>query len=205
MKLNQRLAETGFVLTLLGFIWLGSCGEVKIVETIDPAVQYADDQQLIAEYLDLNEYSFNDTTESGTRVVVFEAGEGISPEEGSIVKIDYAARLLQRDSLDDVLDTTFFATTIDSVTDIHGLISTDPQIVYTYSNTGWTLLESVVGTGYITGFREGVTNLIGSINEGGNGEIIIPSAAGYGTTGSGGVIPANTVIIFKIYLSGVTP
>ena len=111
MKLNQRLAGTGFAFTIVGFIWLASCAEVNVVETPDPAVQYAEDQQLIAEYIDLNELTVNDTTNSGTRVVIFESGEGLQPVDGSIVKIDYAARLLQRDSLNDVLDTTFFAST----------------------------------------------------------------------------------------------
>jgi len=48
----------------------------------------------------------------------------------------------------------------------------------------------------ISGWRVAVPLL----KKGGKGTFLFPSRLGYGTTGSGGVIPANTVIIFDIEL-----
>lgn len=51
----------------------------------------------------------------------------------------------------------------------------------------------------IPGWTEGITYF----KEGGNGILLIPSALGYGTQGSGSAIPPNSVIIFDVTLIDV--
>ncbi len=191
----MRLLVAGIV--AIGFISLMGCDEGNIRETPTPGEIYQTDLEIINDYLADNNYEYNDTTESGTRVLIFDTGDGESPQNGEIVTFDYTGRFLFRNSDEEVIDTIFFETTIEDVSDEEN-IPLAAAITYTFSNDGWTLAVN----NYVVGFREGVTRMLSEIEVGGNGEIVLPSAAAYGPRGTLG-IPGNSVLVFEIYLRSV--
>lgn len=195
--------KTKLFLLIVGIsgLFISGCEDPNIVVTEDPIVQYLEDIDLINDYLAEKGYTYDDTTNAGVRVVVLDEGTGTPVEENAILRFDYTTRLLYIDSLGNLSDTTHLASTMQDVADEHGLNPDDP-INYTYSSNGWTLLSIVTGVEYIAGFREGVTSIMGLINEDGYGEIVIPSASAYGIAGNSSVNP-NTVLIFEIYLRDV--
>ncbi len=191
------------LITGLFISFLTGCDDPNIFVPEDPGIQYQKDLELIEDYLAMKGYTYDDTTASGVRVVVLDAGTGLAVEENSILTVDYTTRLLLIDSLGNLTDTTHLASTMQDVADEHGF-NPDDQLIYTYSSNGWSLLGQVTGREYIVGFRQGVTNICGKLNEGGFGEIVIPSASAYGVAGNASV-PPNTVLIFEIYLRKVKP
>ena len=185
---------------VVGLTTLTNCEDPNIIEFPDPAIQYKVDIDLIDLYLTQNELDYTDTTTSGVRVVIFDEGEGEATQENSIVAFDYTVITLV-DTAGIIVDTTHISSTIEDVAAEHD-VNQDPQVIYTYSSNGWTLESSVTGANYIQGFREGVTSLLGMINEGGYGKIYLPSGTAYGTRGNSSIGP-NVVVVFEIYLREV--
>ena len=193
-----------YFLVISVIVFLAACGgDEQIVETVDAVEQARMDSVLIADYLALNNYEEN-LTDRGVRLVVTEQGNSRMAQEGDIIQFDFAGRFLNRNDDDEVIDTAYFDTTIFSIANAElGVEEDNPirfrPVVYTYSEDGWTLTQSSGGTGFIVGFRDGVTELLKIIGVGGAGEIVLPSRVAYGTTGTIGINP-NQVIIFEIYL-----
>ena len=69
----------------------------------------------------------------------------------------------------------------------------------TYATTAYTFTD-LAGGGITSGFVEGLK----LVKNGGSLSIIVPSKLGYGTSSSGGVIPANACLRFDIYNVAVT-
>ena len=184
-------------------VFLGACGEEEIADVFNANEQYKLETELIRDYLAGNNFE-EDTTNLGIRLVVTDPGSEQMAETGDIVYFDFAGRFLNRNEDEEVIDTAYFDTTIFSIAQAElGVEDDNPirfrPVVYTYSEDGWTLTQSSGGTGFIVGFREGVTELLKKVGVGGAGEIILPSRVAYGTSGTIGINP-NQVIIFEIYL-----
>lgn len=187
----------------LALVFLGACGEEEIADVFNANEQYKLETELIRDYLAGNNFE-EDTTNLGIRLVVTDPGSEQMAETGDIVYFDFAGRFLNRNEDEEVIDTAYFDTTIFSIAQAElGVEDDNPirfrPVVYTYSEDGWTLTQSSGGTGFIVGFREGVTELLKKVGVGGAGEIILPSRVAYGTSGTIGINP-NQVIIFEIYL-----
>ena len=191
------------LISVLALIFVAGCGQEEIAEAFDANEQYKLETELIRDYLAENNFE-EDTTDIGVRLVVTDQGGEQMAEIGDVIYFDFAGRFLNRNEDEEVIDTAYFDTTIFSIAEEElGVEDDNPirfrPVVYTYSDDGWTLTQSSGGTGFIVGFRDGVTELLKIIGVGGAGEIVLPSRVAYGTTGTIGINP-NQVIIFEIYL-----
>ncbi|MBN2236662.1 MAG: FKBP-type peptidyl-prolyl cis-trans isomerase [Bacteroidales bacterium] len=87
-------------------------------------------------------------------------------------------------------------------TGVQPTISSNVTVNYTGKLTTGLVFDSGTSSfplsNVIKGWQEGIPLL----KAGGTGKLFIPSGLGYGTTGSGS-IPANTVLIFDVYLISV--
>ncbi len=203
LKIKSFLSLIGIV----GIVFLSACGgDEQIAEAFDANAQFLIEKDLINDYLTENNYE-EDTTDIGVRLVTTDAGSNQLVEVGDIVYFDFAGRFLNRNDDDEVIDTAYFDTTIFSIANEElGVEEDNPiryrPIVYTYSSDGWTLTSSSGGSDFILGFRDGVTELLKKVGIGGAGEIILPSNVAYGTTGTVGINP-NQTLIFEIYIRRV--
>lgn len=192
---------------IIGIVFLGACGgEEDIAEAFDVRAQFEIEKKLIQDYLAENNFE-EDTTDIGVRLVVTDQGSEEMVEVGDIVYFDFAGRFLNRNEEDEVIDTAYFDTTLFSIANAElGVEDDNPiryrPIVYTYSSDGWTLTSNSGGSDFILGFRDGVTELLKKIGIGGAGEILLPSQLAYGTRGTVGINP-NQTLIFEIYLQRV--
>ncbi|MEP5613636.1 MAG: FKBP-type peptidyl-prolyl cis-trans isomerase [Cyclobacteriaceae bacterium] len=194
------------LLLILGIslVFLISCGEGKIIVSVDPAIQRAADVAIINEYLTSKGYdpSTVDTTESGVRYVILDEGQtafdSLSIDESDIVDFNYIGRLT---------DDKLFDTTIESITQEDTTIFTEGRvyipILINYSSTGWTISGR-----FITGFTDGVSTTFNKVHVGGRILIVFPSDLGYGSIAqfSNGIetIPASSVITFELQPVRVT-
>ena len=194
-------------LVAAAFSLLSACGGEDIIATpFSAAEQFEVDKQLIRDYLALYQYD-EDTTDFGVRLVVLEEGTGSQPEVNDLITFDYAGRFVSRNEDDEVIDTLVFDTTVFTIAEeAQGVEENDPAryrpLVYTYSSDGWTLTADSGGSGFIIGFRDGVTEIMKKLRAGGKGEIIMPSNLAYGPRGITG-IPGNQVLVFEIFLREV--
>lgn len=199
----KRVNSCLILIGALALVFLGGCGQEEIAEAFDVNEQYRLETELIRDYLAENNFE-EDTTDLGVRLVVTDQGGEQMAEIGDVIYFDFAGRFLNRNEEEQVIDTAYFDTTIFSIAQEElGVEDNNPiryrPVVYTYSEDGWTLTQSSGGTGFIVGFRDGVTELLKKIGVGGAGEIVLPSRVAYGTSGTVGINP-NQVIIFEIYL-----
>ncbi|MEL6559097.1 MAG: FKBP-type peptidyl-prolyl cis-trans isomerase [Bacteroidota bacterium] len=191
------------LISVLALIFIAGCGQEEIAEAFDANEQYKLETELIRDYLAENNFE-EDTTDIGVRLVVTDQGSEQMAEIGDVIYFDFAGRFLNRNEDEEVIDTAYFDTTIFSIAEEElGVEEDNPirfrPVVYTYSEDGWTLTQSSGGTGFIVGFRDGVTELLKIVGVGGAGEIVLPSRVAYGTAGRVGINP-NQVLIFEIYL-----
>lgn len=200
-----KICFLGLVLTAMSLLY--ACGgEDIIADAFSAAEQFEVDKELIRDYLSLYQFE-EDTTDLGVRLVVEEEGTGALPEVSDLVYFDYAGRFINRNDDDEVIDTTYFDTTIFTIAnEKQGVEVNDPAryrpIVYSYSSDGWTLTSSSGGANFIIGFRNGVTEIMKQLRVGGKGQIIMPSNLAYGVLGTTGIGP-NQVLVFEIYLRQV--
>ncbi|MGB3464568.1 MAG: hypothetical protein WBA74_04830 [Cyclobacteriaceae bacterium] len=208
-NLNNYLS----IALLATIVFLSACGGDETVDsTFDPLVQFEIEKELINDYLIEKEYEA-DTTTLGVRVVVLESGEDQKVEEGQLVSFDFSGRFLDLSDDMEIIDSVYFTTTLFDLAKekidtslVDNPISFRP-VRYSYSANGWTLTSASGGSGYLPGFRDGLTELLTKIGKGGSGEIILPSRVAYGLTGStnssgfpDGVVSSNQVLIFEIFL-----
>ncbi|WP_425393028.1 FKBP-type peptidyl-prolyl cis-trans isomerase [Ekhidna sp.] len=189
--------------------FLMACGDGNVIIQEDPDIQLEKDSIAIAAYLSEKGYDDYKITDTGTRYIILEEGDGLPIDESDIVSFDYTGILLSD---------TIFDTSIKSVGDsirahflqdsvgladksIHQTFLTlfsqgkvYAPLTYTYSSSGWTINEQ-----FITGFSDGVTETFKEMNVGGKSIIIIPSGIAYGTRGNGTLIAPNTPILFELY------
>ena len=147
----KRITSLLLAALLIGMI---SC---KKDDTNTQSEQLAEDVSLIEKYLTDNNLTAQKKN-SGLYYIIEKAGNGVHPNIGSTVTVQYKGYLLDGTEFD--------------------------------SGTATFPLSSVV-----TGWQEGIP----LFKKGGRGQLFIPSYMGYGTSGSSS-IPANSVIIFDIYL-----
>lgn len=190
-------------------MWI-SCGRVDILTPTDPAIQAAEDSATIVNYLaDLGLSGKDSMLATGVHYVVLDSGDSNAIDESDIVTFHYTGKLLS----DTIFDTTIkeVADSIRSAVEAD-TVGIDPSslqlsllftfsasrtyspIEYTYSGSGWTLISS----GFIDGFNDGVSASLNKLKVGGSALIVIPSGQAYRTQGSGLLIAPNTVIAFKL-------
>lgn len=171
-----------------------------------------------------------DTLDFNIRYVVIEEGEGRVIEPNDIYSVEYLGKLVDSKVFD--TNNLRWAITNDSINYVNSL--TDfPSILAHFKNDVTSTLDSAQDrvvldftlyqagrayapyrfnyiprgdnvTGFVTGFVLGIRNLIPKLKKGGYGEVYIPSAVAYGTTGNVN-IPGNTPLIFELHLVDVKP
>jgi len=213
MNLKKEIAAISSIILLM---ILQSCGDGNVIVLENPSVQFKKDLAIITNYLaDLGfEGDEIDTTKSGVRYVILDAGDpNLVIEESDIVSYHYIGRLA---------NDTIFDTTIQEVADsIRAKVNADTvgkkdltehylildtfletkkydSIDFTYSKSGWTVTQ------FIPGFKEGLIASFDGLGVGGGTLIAIPSSQGYGANATGLLIPANAVLIFELYPIAIT-
>jgi hypothetical protein len=168
---NQSL---WWVLGLLVGLW--SC-EIEIDEPYDFDATKAADIQEINEVIANNGWPAPDTTLSGARYIIFEGRDttDATPQQEDIVYFDYTGFLLNG---------TVFDTTVPAVADTAftetGDIVFEP-VVYTFSDTGWTLRYVPIVSQYLTSvtpstaFQEAITEAFLRMSPGDKVIILLPS------------------------------
>lgn len=149
--------------------------EQAVVERLQ-SEQLDKDQTIIDEYL-VNNNLEAEKTEDGIAVVTLEAGNGEFPENGDLVKVAYAVRLL---------DGTLIDTSYEDLAKENGVFN--PQ--RTYEPYGFTLGNREVIQGWDLG--------IPKVDKGGKAKLLVPSHLAYGARNNGGPIPPNSVLVFDI-------
>lgn len=160
------------------------------------------DNEAIDAYIAANNLENVFTAQSGVRYVFLKDGNGETPNLNDIVSIDYIGKLLT----DKVFDASNKQDAIDGDVFVEGR---------TYGPLRFNLTRDGAALGgFVAGFKDGVTKILLETDDndnrlmttGGRALLFIPSAIGYGTSGtSDGTIPANTVIAFEISLVSVRP
>lgn len=112
-------------------------------------------------------------TPSGLNYVIVKEGDGIKPVAGNMVSVHYVGKLLDGKEFDSS---------------------------YKNPQSGGKPVDFPIGQGMvIPGWEEGIMNM----KKGGKSTFIIPSTLAYGETGSPGVIPPNSVLVFEVELVDV--
>jgi FKBP-type peptidyl-prolyl cis-trans isomerase FkpA len=138
------------------------------------------DQKVISDYIAKNNLQAKvQKTASGLHYIDIVEGAGSSPSRGDNVKVHYSGKLLNGKEFDNS--------------------RTNPQ-------AGGKPIDFQVGVGMvIPGWEEGIM----SMKKGGKRMLIIPSGLAYGSDGSPGAIPPNSVLLFDVELvdfsKGSTP
>jgi hypothetical protein len=183
-----------------------SCGEVDLIELNDFNEQRLLDERLIADYLEENNFSNVDSTESGIKYVILEQGEGAAPIPNEFVAIDFYNQdfdnIVYASNMRDVADTSVFVP----------IGQTFEPIVFTYSQSGWTL-DFVTFTDELLGdgLKEAIGQSFSKMGVGGHVLVLVPSGLAYGPNPNQGrgpsdprvEVPANTVLIYNIFLRDV--
>ncbi len=199
------------VIGMFTLLMVISCGDGNVLITPDPDIQADEDSATIVNYLSDLGYEGDEVgvTESGVRYVIVDEGDGSPIDESDIVTFFYTGILLNDTifdtSVQEVGDSIRLAVQEDTV----GVEATDLQLallrsfsedrIYepfeiTYSASGWTIAGQ-----FIDGFIDGIAGTFNKMNTGGTALIVLPSAEAYGASGSGLLIPSNTVISFELY------
>lgn len=134
------------------------------------------DKGIIEEYLVNNNLEAN-YTEEGIAVVTLESGNGEYPENGDLVKVDYAVRLL---------DGTLVDTSNEQLAQENNVYNAQRE----YKPYEFTLGNREVIQGWDLG--------VPKVDKGGKAKLLIPSQYAYGARNTGGPIPPNAVLVFDI-------
>lgn len=171
-------------------LWACGDGDIRVIP--DPAVQRANDIEIIEEFFMDKGYSPNevDTTESGVRYVILDPGKaelGIV-DENDIVSFHYIGKLATD---------TLFDTTIESIAETSSIYDETRNyapLVITYTSSGWTIQGL-----FVRGFSDGITCTFNKMKIGGRALIAMPSNLGYGSSPPfGSKIPSNAVLTFEL-------
>lgn len=146
------------------------------------AVQLEEDIATIDAYLEENNIEAQ-TTESGIRYVITEAGNGEKAEAGDKVKVNYAGY---------VLNGEYFDTSIKEIAEEKGIYSPQREPYEPFTVT--------LGTGsVIKGWDEGLTYL----TEGAEATLYVPSPLAYGPRARSATIGPNAILVFDVELVDV--
>ncbi len=136
------------------------------------------DEELIDKFLTENNIEAQSTA-SGLRYVITEEGEGVQPETGQTVEVNYVGH---------VLNGEYFDTSIKSVAEEKGLYNEQRE---------YKPLEFPLGQGaVISGWDEGLALL----NKRAKATFYIPSGLAYGPRARSEQIPANSILVFDVEL-----
>lgn len=177
-----------FPLLILAALTLGLSVVACLPDVETPQEIFDRDLQKIDKYIVENNLSgVKEHTEEGAGIVMFwetVSGSGATVNKGDTLHIDYTGYLL---------DGTVFDTSFEDVA-----IEED---IYDEDRGGYEPIEiKYLSTGMIEGFNFALSKM----EEGDVATVIIPSYFGYGNS-QAGMIPANSVLIFDIYLRAVNP
>lgn len=183
------------VLILCTLAGLYACNDDGIVSTVDPDIQLEIDLEVIADYIADHGFEQVDTTVSGVRYVVLDSGSGPGIELNDIVSFHMVGRLT---------DGFLFATNLDTADINNGTYDSAlfyRPIRYTYTPDGWNIPELVSNYGSLeSGYREGLSKVMGILRIGGRARLIVPSGLAYASSPPFGFgIPKNAVLVFDIY------
>jgi len=183
------------VLTISVGLVMSCNNDIEVEPTVDTDAQWLEDIQIIEDYITANGYSY-DTTTNGVRYTILDSGSGNSVNPNDIVGFHYIGRLTTD---------TLFRTSVDTVLFNNGAGDSSrsyPPIHYTYSTSGWNI-PSIYSSYYDfeTGYREGVSKVIGLMKEGGHAKLMIPSGLAYQQFDptTFGIIPPYSVLVFDIF------
>ena len=200
--MKSRMNKGLFV--LIATVLLTACGDGNVVVQVDPAIQLASDSVIIAEYMDGKGYDGYETTSAGVRYFIIKEGAGAAIDESDIVTFDFIGMLTN----DSIFDTSI-KTIGDSIRNVENIPDkfsaafsenkTYSSFTITYASSGWTINGQ-----FVAGFSNGVSVTFNKMNVGGKAVIAIPSALGYGASGSGLLIPPNAVIVFELLPTEIT-
>ncbi len=167
--------------------FLKQLSENEYFEMVEAKRKEVEDKQLKIDLDILDKYLADNKietqkTESGLRYKINEQGSGANAENGQVVKVNYAGRLLGGQ---------YFDTSIESVA--------KEQELY-QEGRPYQPLSFQLGQGrVIKGWDEGISLL----NPGSKATLYIPSPLGYGSRSAGPVIGPNSILVFDVELVGV--
>ncbi|MGM0579370.1 MAG: FKBP-type peptidyl-prolyl cis-trans isomerase [Bacteroidota bacterium] len=177
MKKLMFLMLTGLVLALFS-----SCDEdCENLRGECPDEQLAEDIAIIENYLEENNLTAQKDGSYDLFYIVEEEGNGIKPENGQEVEVNYTGKYL---------DGEVFDTSIESVAKEAGVYSESR----TYEPFKFTLGKRQVILGWDVGIK--------LIEEGSKATLILPSYLGYGFRGNTTISP-NTVLLFEVELVNI--
>ena len=203
------------VLGMFSVLMIASCGDGNVFITPDPEIQANEDSATIVNYLSDLGYEGDavGVTESGVRYLILEEGDGVEIDESDIVTFHFIGYTLNDTifdtSIQEVADSIRLAVQEDTI----GVDASSIQLTLlsgfsenrnfapveiTYSASGWPISGQ-----FINGFSDGISATFNKMNVGGSSLVVLPSGEAYGTSGSGLLIPPNTVIAFELYPIGV--
>ena len=142
------------------------------------SIQIAKEKAVIEEYLNENGITA-DVTEEGLYYEITQAGNGVNPEVGQTVKVNYTGYLL---------DGTVFDTSNEETAKEAGIYTPGRP----YNPIDFRLGQGRVIQGWDIG--------IGLLEEGGKAKFVIPSALAYGNRSTGELIKANSTLVFIVEL-----
>jgi len=146
-----------------------------------PDEQLAEDVAVIENYLEENNLTAQRNNAYDLFYIIEEEGNGIKPENGQLVQVNYVGRFL---------DGEVFDTSIESVAKEAGLYSETRE----YKPFEFTLGDRQVILGWDIGIK--------LLDEGSKATLILPSYLGYGFRGNPS-IPPNTVLLFEVELVNI--
>lgn len=163
-----------------------SLQEAQMKKQAEVAVEQLElETQTIEDYLAENNIKAT-RTESGLYYVIEEEGTGPEIESGDMASVHYAGYLL---------DGTIFDTSMKEKAQEAGVYNEQRDI-----QGGYGPLDVQVGQGrVIQGWDEG----LGLLKKGDKAKFIIPSPLAYGDRDTGGVIKANSILIFDVEITDV--
>lgn len=172
------------ILLVIGavFALITSCDEeCENVNGECPQEQLAEDIAIIENYLQENNLTAQRNSNYDLFYIIEEEGNGIMPENGQEVQVNYTGRFL---------DGEIFDTSIESVAKEAGVYRETRE----YKPFEFTLGNRQVILGWDVGIK--------LLDEGAKATLILPSYLGYGFRGNNS-IPANTVLLFEVELVNI--
>lgn len=146
-----------------------------------PEEQLAEDIAIIENYLEENNLTAQRFTAYDLFYFFEENGNGVFPENGQVVQVNYTGKFLNGEVFD---------TSIESVAKEAGVFSENRE----YKPLEFTLGRRQVILGWDVGIK--------LLDEGSKATLILPSYLGYGFRGNS-AIPANTVLLFEVELVNI--
>lgn len=191
----MKILRTPFFILVTSFF--AGCGDLNVVEQVDPDIQLDEDNLAIDEYVETKGYMQVDSTVSGARYTILEIGEGDSIYPNAIVSFNFILRAIEDDL---IYQTSIEQLALDE--DIFGETRIYTPEICTFTNGTWFVnsLSRVFNTSFVeTGYKEGVIAAMQTLRTGGRANILIPSQLAFGGSGLWG-LPANSPLAIEIQI-----